>query len=202
MPNQVKVNLLVLIESPEDLLPPERAVLWPPLYHRALLEGRFQVEYRSIDGRTLEMSFNRTVIDGKTTGVSVFGKTLRNGRRQNKHCSKPKRNIETCSIGHSKQYFKYLSTFCHLNLLPLLPRAEKAQPRLFARLPVRPRNALSGHMSDLALLCGFPLPVSQLGTEVSSKTVPNHGPVSMRLPFATVKALQPAIMSPQGRQDG
>lgn len=61
---------------PEDLLPPERAAFWPPLYHRALSEGPFRVEYPLIDGRTMEMSFNRIVIDGKTTGVSVFGKDI------------------------------------------------------------------------------------------------------------------------------
>src|ERR1019366_8304151 len=43
----------------EDLLPPERAALWPPLFQRALLEGHFQAEYPLIDGRTLEVGFNR-----------------------------------------------------------------------------------------------------------------------------------------------
>ena len=30
---------------PEDLLPPARAALWPPLYDRALSEGPFRAEY-------------------------------------------------------------------------------------------------------------------------------------------------------------
>jgi PAS domain S-box-containing protein len=61
---------------PADLLPPERAVLWPPLYERALSEGPFRAEYTLADGRTLELSFNRIVQDGETTGISVFGKDI------------------------------------------------------------------------------------------------------------------------------
>src|ERR1019366_9666596 len=61
---------------PEDLLPPERAALWPPLFQSALSEGPFQAEYSLIDGRTLEVAFNRIVQDGETTGISVFGKDI------------------------------------------------------------------------------------------------------------------------------
>jgi PAS domain S-box-containing protein len=61
---------------PEDLLPPERAVLWPPLYERALSEGPFRAEYTLADGRTLELAFNRIVQDGETTGILVFGKDI------------------------------------------------------------------------------------------------------------------------------
>jgi len=61
---------------PEDLLPPARAALWPPLYGRALSEGAFRAEYSLVDGRTLELAFNRIVQDGETTGISVFGKDI------------------------------------------------------------------------------------------------------------------------------
>ena len=61
---------------PEDLLPPARAALWPPLYERALSEGPFRAEYSLADGRTLELAFNRIVQDGETTGISVFGKDI------------------------------------------------------------------------------------------------------------------------------
>ena len=61
---------------PEDLLPPERAALWPPLFQSALSEGPFQAEYSLIDGRTLEVAFNRIVQDGETAGISVFGKDI------------------------------------------------------------------------------------------------------------------------------
>ena len=60
----------------EDLLPPARAALWPPLYERALTEGPFRTEYPLVDGRTLEMAFSRIVQDGETTGISVFGKDI------------------------------------------------------------------------------------------------------------------------------
>jgi PAS domain S-box-containing protein len=61
---------------PEDLLPPARAALWPPLFERALSEGAFRAEYWLADGRTLELAFNRIVQDGETTGISVFGKDI------------------------------------------------------------------------------------------------------------------------------
>jgi len=61
---------------PEDLLTPERAALWPPLYERALAEGPYRDEYSLLDGRTLELSFNPIIRDGGTTGVSVFGKDI------------------------------------------------------------------------------------------------------------------------------
>jgi PAS domain S-box-containing protein len=61
---------------PEDLLPPAVAALWPPLFDRALSEGPFRAEYPLVDGRTLEVSLNRIVQDGETTGISVFGKDI------------------------------------------------------------------------------------------------------------------------------
>jgi PAS domain S-box-containing protein len=60
----------------EDLLPPDRAASWAPLYERALSEGAFRVEYSLVDGRTLEMAFNRIVQDGEAAGISVFGKDI------------------------------------------------------------------------------------------------------------------------------
>jgi two-component system cell cycle sensor histidine kinase/response regulator CckA len=60
----------------EDLLPPARAVQWPPMYERALSDGAFRVEHLLLDGRTLELSFNPIRQDGRTTGVSVFGKDI------------------------------------------------------------------------------------------------------------------------------
>jgi PAS domain S-box-containing protein len=61
---------------PEDLLPPARAALFPPLYERVLSEGPFRAEYTLLDGRTLELAFSRIVQDGETTGISVFGKDI------------------------------------------------------------------------------------------------------------------------------
>lgn len=60
----------------EDVLPRERAALWPGLYARALAEGPFRTEYPLQDGRTLEMTLNRIVRNGVTAGVSVFGKDV------------------------------------------------------------------------------------------------------------------------------
>ena len=77
--DNIQRNFGVRIEvgmRPQDMLPPARAALWPPLYDRALSEGPFRVEYPLADGRTLELSFNRIVQDGETTGISVFGKDI------------------------------------------------------------------------------------------------------------------------------
>jgi PAS domain S-box-containing protein len=62
--------------SREGLLPPEKAAIFPPLYKRALSEGPFHVDYTLRDGRILELSFNPILVDGKATGVSVFGKDI------------------------------------------------------------------------------------------------------------------------------
>jgi diguanylate cyclase (GGDEF)-like protein/PAS domain S-box-containing protein len=62
--------------EPADFLPPERAALWPPLYRRVLAEGSYRVEYPLADGRTLEMAFNPIMVEGNTTGISVFGKDI------------------------------------------------------------------------------------------------------------------------------
>ncbi len=59
-----------------ELFPPQRAALWPSYYARALAQGPFRVEYALINGRTLELAFNPIVVDGKKTGVSVFGKDI------------------------------------------------------------------------------------------------------------------------------
>jgi diguanylate cyclase (GGDEF)-like protein/PAS domain S-box-containing protein len=61
---------------PGELLPAALAANWPPLYQRALSEGAFRVEYSFVNGRTLELSLNPIVTDGKTTGISVFGKDI------------------------------------------------------------------------------------------------------------------------------
>jgi PAS domain S-box-containing protein len=62
--------------GPEDMMPPTRAALWPPLYRRALIDGPFRVEYTLLDGGTLELAFNPILEGGATTGVSVYGKDI------------------------------------------------------------------------------------------------------------------------------
>jgi diguanylate cyclase (GGDEF)-like protein/PAS domain S-box-containing protein len=66
---------------PEQLLPPEIAANWPPLYERALSEGPFRCEYSFTNGHFLELSLNPIVVDGKTTGISVFGKDITERKR-------------------------------------------------------------------------------------------------------------------------
>ena len=62
--------------TPRDLLPPEKAAIFPPLYEKALSEGPCSAEYRIADGRYLEMAFNPIIQDGRKVGVSVFGKDV------------------------------------------------------------------------------------------------------------------------------
>jgi diguanylate cyclase (GGDEF)-like protein/PAS domain S-box-containing protein len=67
--------------GPEEFLPPDRAALWPPLYERALASGPYYTEYPLADGRTLELSLNPVMVDGKATGVSVFGRDITERKR-------------------------------------------------------------------------------------------------------------------------
>jgi diguanylate cyclase (GGDEF)-like protein/PAS domain S-box-containing protein len=59
-----------------ELLPADRAALWPPFFERVLQHGAFRVEYSLILDRTLELSFNPIVAGGKVIGISVFGKDV------------------------------------------------------------------------------------------------------------------------------
>jgi diguanylate cyclase (GGDEF)-like protein/PAS domain S-box-containing protein len=65
----------------EEVLPAEKAALWPPMYARALAEGHYRAEYPMLDGRTLEVAFAPIVVDGETTGISVFGKDITERKR-------------------------------------------------------------------------------------------------------------------------
>ncbi len=62
--------------TPRDLLPPEKAAFFPPLYEKALSEGPCSAEYRLEDGRYLEMAFSPMIQDGRKVGVSVIGKDV------------------------------------------------------------------------------------------------------------------------------
>ena len=59
-----------------EALSPDRAVLWPPFYERALSEGPFRAESMLTSGSTIEFSFNPIIVNGKATGISVFGKDI------------------------------------------------------------------------------------------------------------------------------
>ncbi len=62
--------------SPKDVVPPESVELLAPLYSRAFAKGSFQTEFFLADGRTLELTLNPILVEGKATGVSVFGKDI------------------------------------------------------------------------------------------------------------------------------
>jgi PAS domain S-box-containing protein len=62
--------------TPRDLLPPEKAAVFPRHYEKALHEGPCSAEYRLANGRCLEMTFNPIIQDGRKVGVSVFGKDV------------------------------------------------------------------------------------------------------------------------------
>ena len=62
--------------TPEELLPPELAKFWRPLYARALAEGPFQMEYASSEGRTFKLWIHPAVTDGCKGGVAVVGRDI------------------------------------------------------------------------------------------------------------------------------
>jgi signal transduction histidine kinase/DNA-binding response OmpR family regulator len=64
-----------------DLLPADKAAVWPGLYDRALREGPYQLELTLPDGRLLEMAFNPITEGEAVTGCSVFGKDITERRR-------------------------------------------------------------------------------------------------------------------------
>ena len=61
---------------PQDMISSERAKAWPAMFQRALDEGAYKMEYTLLEGRTVELSFNPIMEDGKATGISVFGKDI------------------------------------------------------------------------------------------------------------------------------
>ena len=63
-------------KRPADLLPPEAAAIWPPLYERALAHGAYRIELPYPSSRTFEIALSPMVMDGKTTGISVFAKDI------------------------------------------------------------------------------------------------------------------------------
>ncbi len=63
-------------KRPEDLLPPERAAIWPPLFQRAITQGPYRAEVPFPGNRTMELSFNPIVVHGQVTGLSMFGKDV------------------------------------------------------------------------------------------------------------------------------
>ncbi|MGD0346875.1 MAG: HD domain-containing phosphohydrolase [Terracidiphilus sp.] len=62
--------------TPRDLLPPEKAALFPPLYEKALREGPCSADYCLADGTCIEMTLSPILQDGRKVGVSVFGKDV------------------------------------------------------------------------------------------------------------------------------
>jgi diguanylate cyclase (GGDEF)-like protein/PAS domain S-box-containing protein len=71
-------------KRPQDLLPADRAAIWPPLFHRALTHGPYRTEIPFPNGRIVEMSFHPIVVDGKATGLSMFGKDVTERNRREK----------------------------------------------------------------------------------------------------------------------
>jgi len=59
-----------------EALSPEQAARWHQLYERVLAEGPFRLEYTRVDGGIMELAFNPIVVDGETTGISIFGKDI------------------------------------------------------------------------------------------------------------------------------
>jgi diguanylate cyclase (GGDEF)-like protein/PAS domain S-box-containing protein len=79
-----------------EYLPPERAALWPPFYARVLAEGPFRVEYSRIDGGLMELAFNPIVVEGITTGISVFGKEITERKAAEESCSFLAEVVDSC----------------------------------------------------------------------------------------------------------
>ncbi|MGO9612048.1 MAG: PAS domain S-box protein [Dissulfurispiraceae bacterium] len=63
--------------TPDDLLPPTRAIVWYEFYQRALREGSFSTEYVVMAGtKILLLAFNLLRRNEEVFGISVFGKDI------------------------------------------------------------------------------------------------------------------------------
>jgi diguanylate cyclase (GGDEF)-like protein/PAS domain S-box-containing protein len=89
----------------EDLLPPEIAACWLPLYRRALSEGPFRAEVPFPDGSTLEVSFNPMILNRKTAGISIFGKDITDRKRAETEVR------EDADLLRDAQLFGYLGSY-------------------------------------------------------------------------------------------
>jgi diguanylate cyclase (GGDEF)-like protein/PAS domain S-box-containing protein len=90
-----------------DVIQPERAVLWPPFYERALSEGPFRVEYSLlVGGRTLELAFNPIVVDGEKTGVSIFGKDITEQKAAEKALREAEKDLRNIFEGAIEGIFR------------------------------------------------------------------------------------------------
>jgi len=80
-------------------LPSARAVLWPPLYERALSQGPFRTEYVLGTGSTVEFSFNPIADDGKVIGISVFGKDITERKQAQSDLGESEQRFRTMADG-------------------------------------------------------------------------------------------------------
>lgn len=67
--------------NPAEILPPERAALWPRFYARALTEGAFRVEHALSNGHIFEISMHPILKEGKAAGVGVYGRDITDRKR-------------------------------------------------------------------------------------------------------------------------
>jgi diguanylate cyclase (GGDEF)-like protein/PAS domain S-box-containing protein len=92
---------IALGKRPEDLLPPERAALWPPLFSRALKQGPYHIEVPFPAGRTLEMAFHPIVVAGQPAGISIFGKDIteqKSAEERSREANRRLRDIFDCAL--------------------------------------------------------------------------------------------------------
>lgn len=68
--------------TPDELVPPDKAILWKQYYRRALSEGPFEVEYEVVaKTHILNLSLNLLRRDRNVIGVSVFGHDITQRKR-------------------------------------------------------------------------------------------------------------------------
>ena len=105
--------------GPRDLLTPDRAALWPPLYERALKEGPFQTEYRMADGRCLELELNPIVEDGQKTGVWVICKDIAERKQTQQNLSAA---VEALRVSEARYRAAFQTSTDAINIICLSDR--------------------------------------------------------------------------------
>ena len=81
--------------TPADLLPPDRAALWPVMYSRALRDGSFTTEYGvTNETNILLLSLNLMKRRGQVFGISVFGKDITEKKQTEEELRKYREHLE------------------------------------------------------------------------------------------------------------
>jgi PAS domain S-box-containing protein len=78
----------------EELIPPPFSSDFTRFFTRAKNEGRFQMEYSTVEGEEFEMTFHPILDDDTVTGISAFGRNVTERRRVQRELDQYRSHLE------------------------------------------------------------------------------------------------------------